>query len=383
MNKKMINHCLLQLSALLMLGLTSGCISLAPSESSQWFRGNTHSHTILCGHADSTPEVVTKWYHDNGYNFLILSEHNRFIDPETVKMPEPLRKDFILVPGEELTEGPVHSTAMNISGLVEHTNEKMSKKERVQSHVERISKADGSTVLNHPNFGNSLRHEHIFGVKGLYMFELYNGHPHVHSYGTKVNPSTEVLWDSLLTEGMLIYGVSSDDAHHFKSENIKPDKSNPGRGWVMVRAKELTPDALTGAMLHGEFYASNGVFLDACQRQGSRYTVSIDQERTLKELENPLLRGKKTEGNGKPGFRIEWIAKGGKVLRVDRALKSSFEAKKEHLYLRPKITFTRPHPKNGFEEYYAWGQPLFTDARADVAGPEPSDHSEPDTTSAR
>ena len=52
----------------------------------KWYKGNTHVHTVLCGHADSTPEVVAQWYHDRGYNFLVLIEHNKFIDPTTVKL---------------------------------------------------------------------------------------------------------------------------------------------------------------------------------------------------------------------------------------------------------------------------------------------------------
>jgi len=36
-----------------------------------WYMGNTHAHTKICGH----------------YNFLILSEHNHFIDPDTVQLP--------------------------------------------------------------------------------------------------------------------------------------------------------------------------------------------------------------------------------------------------------------------------------------------------------
>ena len=61
-----------------------------------WYMGNTHAHTKICGHADSSPDVVTKWYHDHGYNFLILSEHNHFIDPDTVQLPLNKRDDFIL-----------------------------------------------------------------------------------------------------------------------------------------------------------------------------------------------------------------------------------------------------------------------------------------------
>jgi len=88
----------------------------------KWYKGNTHVHTVLCGHADSTPEVVAQWYHDRGYNFLVLSEHNKFIDPSTVKLSGEIRDDFLLVPGEEITggrnNGSIHFTAMNTSRLV-------------------------------------------------------------------------------------------------------------------------------------------------------------------------------------------------------------------------------------------------------------------------
>jgi len=54
------------------------------------------------------------------------------------------------------------------------------------------------------------------------------------------------MWDDLLTDGMVIYGVSSDDVHELK--RVGRGRSNPGRGWVMVRAAELTPDAITEAL---------------------------------------------------------------------------------------------------------------------------------------
>ena len=103
------------LKPLLLLFLVPACIV-----SAEWYRGNTHAHTVLCGHADSSPEAVTKWYHDRGYNFLILSEHNIFIDPDDVTMPKNKRSDFILIPGQEVTGKPVgvHTTAMNIDGVI-------------------------------------------------------------------------------------------------------------------------------------------------------------------------------------------------------------------------------------------------------------------------
>jgi hypothetical protein len=38
------------------------------------------------------PNAVAQWYHDRGYNFLILSEHNKFIDPSTVQLKGEVRK---------------------------------------------------------------------------------------------------------------------------------------------------------------------------------------------------------------------------------------------------------------------------------------------------
>ena len=121
--------------------------------SGEWYRGNTHAHTVLCGHADSTPEVVTRWYHDHGYNFLILSEHNRFIDPETVTMPEERREDFILIPGEEVTgKKSIHTTAMNIDALVPWDYDDEHKSAIIQNHVDGVRGAHGHPILNHPNY---------------------------------------------------------------------------------------------------------------------------------------------------------------------------------------------------------------------------------------
>jgi predicted metal-dependent phosphoesterase TrpH len=103
--------------------LIASILSLSTLQSfaaDKWYKGNTHVHTTLSGHADTTPDEVAKWYLDREYNFLILSEHNKFIDPASVALPEGRREDFILIPGEEVTDDNhvVHTTAMNIEDLV-------------------------------------------------------------------------------------------------------------------------------------------------------------------------------------------------------------------------------------------------------------------------
>jgi predicted metal-dependent phosphoesterase TrpH len=330
----------------------------------QWFRGNTHTHTVLCGHADSEPDVVAAWYLNHGYNFVILSEHNQFIDPSTVNLPENRRDDFILIPGVEVTgKKHVHSTAMNVDNVVPWKFDHAEKSAIIQNHVDGTIEAGGQAILNHPNWASRVAAEEMLPVEDLYMFELFNGHPHVHNEGVKDAPSTEKMWDHLLTEGMLMYGVSSDDAHHFKT--ITKDKSNPGRGWVMVQAATLDPDMITKAMVEGKFYASNGVFLETCERGPGTYVIKVDAERTRQELiALPVLRGKSVE-KGTVGFRIDFIGPKGKILETTHGEKARFTITKSYPYVRAKVTFTRAHPESQeLEEYYAWGQPAFTDARS-------------------
>lgn len=346
---------IIRLSAILFLFT----FSFANAQNSKWFKGNTHVHTTLSGHADTTPDIVAKWYLDRGYNFLILSEHNKFIDPDSINLPQGHREDFILIPGEEVTDGNhvVHTTAMNIEDLVPWSIDGNSTvTEAIQLHVDGTMDHGGTTILNHPNFEYAIRASDILGTHDLYMFELYNGHNDVHVFGDDDHVSTEVMWDDLLSHGMKIYGVSSDDAHHFQT--LSSNHSNPGRGWVMVKSEELTSNAMTDAMLKGDFYSSSGVFLASIESSSNHYSVSVDPKKTDLALTSRVLRGKYVV-EGKEGFKIEYIGPEGKILSTTFGETADYSVVNPMLYLRVKITYTRAISEGGFEEYYAWGQPVF------------------------
>lgn len=329
--------------------------------SKTWYKGN--AHTLLCGHADTSPEAVTKWYHERGYNFLCLSEHNQFIDPATVKMPDGKRDDFILIPGEEITGGMMaHTTALNINGLVDprlQQPEGASKTRVIQAHVHGTEQQNGRAILNHPNFHYMHEASDIRPVEGLHMFELYNGHPAVHNFGDEEHISVEALWDQLLTDGMLIFGVSSDDAHQFQS--LGPEHSNPGRGWVMVQADELTPDAITEAMYQGRFYATSGVILNKAEANEGQISVRVDKGATELELSSSFVLGHRV-AEGMPGYSIQFIGAGGKVLEKRQGTNASFSVPSDSGYVRAKVTYTRS-VEDEYENFYAWMQPVFTDGR--------------------
>jgi len=323
----------------------------------KWYKGNTHVHTVLCGHADSTPEFVAQWYHDRGYHFLVLSEHNRFIDPAKVKLKGEVRDDFLLVPGEEIT-GTVHFTAMNNTRLIPWKFKDKNRSKIMQYYVDETEKAGGTNILNHPLSGRFIQAHEIAPVKGLYMFELYNAHPTAKNFRGAHHPSTEQLWDALLEKGMIMWGVSSDDAHKLQKWGEK--ENNPGRGWVMVQSDELTSDALTKAMLRGDFYSSSGVMLNKLVRGSSTIELSVNEEETACELASEFLFGRPVK-KGEPGTFIEFIGPGGEVVKTVEGVSASCEAK--GAYLRAKVIHRVKTDDGKLLAYYAWTQPVFTDGR--------------------
>ena len=168
----------------------------------------------------------------------------------------------------------------------------------------------------------------------------------------------------MLSRGAVIYGVAADDAHKFKEKNYSFAASNPGRAWVMVRAKALTPEALTAAMFHGDFYASTGVFLKTYQVNDNTIKVEVDDSETQRELAKTHI---KREGriikNGQSGYLIELIGQNGKVLESKKGLKASFSYDNSSPYYRIRISYQREHKVYGHEGYYAWCMPVFTDGR--------------------
>ena len=136
----------------------------------------------------------------------------------------------------------------------------------------------------------------------------------------------------------------------------------------MVKADELTPDAITHALRHGEFYSSNGVFLKRYEANKKNYRIEVDTQATDAELAgNPLLRGKTVE-QGTEGYRIEFIGPEGQVLATIQGTGAIVAIDPDVAYVRAKVTYTRKKPDSEqLEEYYAWGQPVFTDGRAEHA----------------
>ena len=179
------------------------------------------------------PEVVVEWYKKHDYDFLVLSDHNHrtILEHEDVTGP-------LMVPGEEVSasilggEVPIHLNGIGISRVVEPTDAGGAA-ETLQANVDSILDAGGIAQLNHPNAAWAFDQEVIVQVQGASLLEVYNGWPGANSEGGLGKPSAEDIWDGVLSAGKVIFGVATDDAHHYS--DFSHIRANPGRGWVWSR----------------------------------------------------------------------------------------------------------------------------------------------------
>ena len=297
----------------------------------KWWKGNLHTHS-LWSDGDDYPEQVVNWYKSRGYHFLAISDHNvlhegdHFIDtslrgggevlaaykecfPDWVAEKEeggahlvqlrtleeyrPLFEEpgvFLLFSGEEITDGfdgkPIHVNATNIVELIGPQGGD-SVRDVMQNNVDAVLEQRERTGqlmfphINHPNYGWAIKVEDLMALRGEKFFEVYNGHPQVHNEGDDAHPSTARMWDIALAERLsagepIMYGLTVDDAHVYY--DLDSEHANPGRGWVMVRAAELSTDAIIRALEAGEFYGSSGVTLDDVQLSSDALSLVIDAD---------------------------------------------------------------------------------------------------------
>ena len=206
---------------------------------------------------------------------------------------------------------------------------------------------------------------------GLHLFELHNGHPNTYRHTHDVvagKVTTEDMWDDMLTSGLVVFGVSSDDTHTLTEWDT--EASNPGRGWVMVRSGELTPESITKEIRAGNFYATSGVILSRVDISEEKYSVKVDRNATMEELNSPYRLGRKLpEATG--GFMIEFIGPGGNTVKHIHGTRGNLRLRPDNSYIRCRVTYTRG-ATHGFEQFFAWTQPAFTDDR--LARSQAEDH---------
>ena len=342
--------------------------------------------------------VLEKYLQRFGPDWVELRENDgkrsvrlKPLDEYRSLLEEPGR--FLMIPSEEITSawkraktattpemgGPVHINVTNPREFVgpaesEHAVEIMN---NVVDAVAAQREKTGQPMfahINHPNFRWGLTVEELMQVKGERFFEVYNGHPGVNNAGDATHLSMDAMWDAMLAHRLtrlnlpVVYGVGVDDSHHYHTMEL--GKSNPGRGWVMVRARHLTAESIVKAMEAGDFYSSNGVTLNDVTREKKRLSVSIKTEpgvtyrtqfigtRRNASLASELIPPAKGDQRTLPHRR--YGSDVGAVLAEVEGANGSYTLRGDEIYVRAKIISSKPKQNGSVADEFetAWTQPL-------------------------
>lgn len=246
-----------------------------PAEADIWARGGLHTHTTNSD-GDSEPQVVADWYRDNGYQFLVISDHGKVTDVSALNAGQ----GFLLIHGEEVevagAHPPIHANAIGSKTVVPYPPQQVTRAKSLQNLVKVIRDAGAIPMINHPNWHWSLTHREMLQVPGTYLLEIANESDGCNNAGNNAFLSLEQTWDVLLSNGKTVYAAATDDMHGLKEG--PSGSSGPGRGWVVARVPELTTPAILSALANGEFYSSTGVALEDYSFDGREFKVKVAPE---------------------------------------------------------------------------------------------------------
>ena len=394
-----------------------------------WYKGNLHTHTFWSD-GDDFPEMIVEWYKTNDYQFLALSDHNilqrgtkwitmtnatrqrvfekylarhgtNVVQRRTTHGTPQVRlrtleefrglfeqsERFLLIPSEEITDKvkkhEIHINATNLRDFVKPRGG-TNVSDAIQRDIDAVltqRRRSGQPMfphINHPNFGWALTAEDIMRVRNEQFFEVYNGHPSVRNEGDAHHASVERLWDILLAFRLSelgmgpLYGLAVDDAHHY--QQFSRADSNPGRGWIVVRAARLWASAIIAAMEAGDFYASSGVRLKKVARSRQGIALEVDPDPgveyttqfigTLRGFDPTSVPGTQPTNSPLPVTRI-YSPDIGALFAEVRGPRAEYTFHGDELYVRAKVISTKPkanpYAKDEFEA--AWVQPVVAPSR--------------------
>lgn len=206
--------------------------------SGKWYKGNLHTHTTV---SDGKLSVEDRFnaFIEKGYDFLALTDHRKVSDVSKFTS-----EDFLAISGSELHPknsydgGTYHIVALNLHKLIDanelHPNDVIAK----------VKELGGESIIAHPYWCGHNMYD-LEPLKGYIGIETYNDT--CMGIGKGIS---EVHWDNLLDKRVPTLGFAVDDCHGVEHDVF--------HGWIMVKANELSLEAIMEAIVKGAFYSTMG-----------------------------------------------------------------------------------------------------------------------------
>lgn len=250
-------------------------IELIP-ESGKFYKVNMHNHTTLSD-GKQTPEEVKRQYMEHGYSAVVFTDHEILFDHKALcdehfialhgyevqikqdahqrsGMHQPVyhfnmiskKQDNLLMPrfyknnpsfpGKNQEWADLHA---RYSSTIDHYEYSI---DWINDYTRAVKEAGFLINYNHPQW--SLQDcRNYLGLEHIHSLELINGGCILHSENTSIH------YAEMLRNGMRVVPTAGDDNH---------SSYEFAWGWTMIKAPELTYDALIAAYARGDCYASCG-----------------------------------------------------------------------------------------------------------------------------
>ena len=265
------------------------------------YKANLHAHSNISD-GRLTPEDMKRFYREQGYSILCITDHNR---------PRPhndmTEKDFLMLTGYEADitargEGKstyrptvhlcLYARVPNNRKLIWYDEERFRGEDdprralnitppcRSEYSAEYINafiaKArEHGYIVAHNHYAWSLEPEsQVLDYEGLFSMEICNG-------GCWLVGNLEynaVLYDKMLRRGMRIACHGTDDNHNVYKEGPECDSFV---AYTYVLADELTYDAVFSALEKGDFYASRGPQIHSLTMDGRHARIECSGAKVI------------------------------------------------------------------------------------------------------
>ena len=276
----------------------------------QWYRGNTHTHSTV---SDGRISVADRFdnYRDEGYDFLVLTDHGKVSDVEMYT-----DDSFLAISGSELHPSnsyggdTYHFVSINIQNQIDvkgrHPNEILAA----------IADQGGISVLCHPYWSGHTLFD-LLPLHGYFAMEVFNT-----TCGGIGRAYSEAHWDNLLDKAGPLCGIACDDAHRLDDAYL---------GWIMVKSSDLSLESIMNALRTGSFYSTQGPeIIDFClietettNRDGEKITARQVQVKSS-PVTSITFKAQRSRGRhisahkGEPITEASWTISGQeKYVRVE------------------------------------------------------------------
>jgi hypothetical protein len=401
-------------------------------QAAEWYKGQLHCHSYWSdGH--TLPELAIGWYKDNGYHFVALTDHsilqldpNKWYEAAGERIAESKGKfgqdwvetkeengktlvrlktfaelasklneagKFVLIPGHEQNTNvagvSLHANAINITESIPFPGNFPSVAEGAlawrKASLENSAKnsLEGFWMLNHPEYPYYEESpEDLIAASEVEFYERYNpSEPRKHQ---PQMPSPEKYWDiinafRILAGAKPIYGVASDDAHHYPNSlstaALLVGNGLIGHGWLAVRSETLNANSLIRAMKKGDFYSSTGVVLKDVRFDPATKTLTVEVDPVKNVRYSIKFVGTKKGFDSKKepfvipqeGERLP-MRKGftysdqiGATFKTVEGTTASYQMASDDMYVRAIVTADKTRNKIGWVKAAvdtAWTQPV-------------------------